>query len=352
MSRERNTPNEIFSLPVEYSWIIFQILERKAHTAIPLYLSSIDGSRDPFFTTFGVIKNNEQLFRVEWDSLDLDAAIFLQFLEYCKRVPTAQYSHAEVDAVANLLCSSPLFAALDSTSIIPSAEHCTNAGVPITPLQHIKDVATALPDTPVLHSVDAHVARILPWVHDIGKMAAVAYLPQDASHRPEMQRYMKEAFNRKSSHTYPAHAEVGTVILLELLQKLHKSYSQPFSEDELQLLCAVVFHHHHFIYPHDTPNLEERLSADIQNHLIPTLPSDRPDLVVRFFALLLQFRYADVLSSPAHHKHWPANVEWYSQLPDILKNNILVNSSKSPWMPYLEDVITSLPREIVDLSGV
>lgn len=346
MSHETITPYEPLNLSTDYSWIIFQILERKARTAIPLYLTSIDGSREPFFTTHGKIRDNEQFFWVDWNSLDLDAEILQQFIEYIKRSPQEQYSQAEVEAVSDLLRTSPLFSALESSSIIPSAEHCTTSGVPITPFEHIQDVALSMPQTPVLQFHDAHVARILPWLHDIGKMAAVAYLPQGASHLAQMQQFMRENFNRKSSHTYPAHAEVGSVILHRLLSNTAENAKLPLSDDEICLLLAVVFHHHHFIYRHNTADLEEKIVEDIQTRLEPTLPANRPDLIVRFFALLLQFRFADVLSSPAHHKHWPANVEWYSQLPNILKQRILPTDFDLNWLDYLQDVITALPQEI------
>lgn len=145
---------------------------------------------------------------------------------------------------------------------------------------------------------------------------------------------------------------MGVVIVKTLLDNL-KVNLQGNSDvllgfDQEALLLNLIFHHHNFIYagPEKSGNFEKWLNNEIDEKLIPTMPENRPDLIVRFFCLLFHLRHADISATKEHHKHWPVNYQWFGCVPDFLSKKFDTSEEFDGQIEILRRVIGELPGKI------
>lgn len=320
-----------------------QILADKGMAALDMLVAD-SPQGEAFFRYIGSIIDGEQAIDIEWSSLKADAATLKKLLVLLASYQKEALAPQEVQQVLSLIAESSLFAAMGSSSIMVTKEQAFQQGEGITPLEHITRVAHGYPEVP-LYAEDVRLAQLLPWLHDIGKMAGVHFLPEGAINDTSVRAVLKEKYGNNGKHTHPSHSAIGTVITKKLLDSMKVS---PLTSDQENLLLNMIFHHHNFLYYGEEVHgpLESWVKGEIEEKLLSTLPADQPELVVRFFALLAQFRYADIAATQQHHRHWPGNYEWFSELPAVLRRILPENGSVEQQIGILEEVIAALPAEI------
>lgn len=331
----------------DLTWIIMRILVEKQKAALDMLIAEKQGQ--PAFFKFNCdLENGEQTINLDWESLEQDSETLAYLLKYLRTKSSTKLSDSEIGNITKILSQSPLFQALGSTSIIVSKEQLSQPGNKVTPFDHISRVANNYIELPIYYE-DIIVAQILPWLHDIGKMAGVNFLPTDAVYDLDLRSKLREEYKNDGKHTHPSHSLIGTVITKKLLDYIKQNNStQQLTEDQSHLLLNVIMHHHDFIFKGSDKNgsLTNWLKTEIANVLLPTLPENRPDLIVRFFTLLFQFRYADIAATTTHHRHWPGNLELFREVPSILQNILPTTVEVSAQLQILTSVIDLLPKEI------
>lgn len=355
------------SLYEDPTWIFMKVLQKKGLPARkgkktderaerPAVDMLVHNGQDinlrSFFSFVGRVEGDRQFLEIDWPSRHEDARILSDLIVLLS-------GNYDSEAVLELLKQSPLFAALQSSSIIVTKEQVDEEGVPIRPFGHIVRVENnSYFDLPISED-DKIVAYLLPWLHDIGKMAGINFLQDGAIFVENMREKLQEIYGEASKNTHPSHALVGTIILQRLFSTIaeNANITEPNQEvgrflqndsNEMSLLLNVVFHHHHFLYYGEDRHGPAPiwLEKEINNVLIPTLPRSRPDLIVRFFALFFQFRLADIKATPAHQRHWQGNYNWFSQVPRVLKTLLPDTEEVRLHIDILEGVIKDLPTKL------
>lgn len=345
MSKERRETVPHSLTQEDLTWILFSILADKGPAALSMLVADgIDG-KPAFFRFIGSVEATHQVISLEWESMLKDAEVILELRNFFKDKDTVVLTKTHHDHIRAMIEKSPLFLALGSSSIVVTKEQALQDGQKISPLNHISRVAQGYVHVP-LNENDRIVAQLLPWLHDVGKMAGVNFLHEGAVEDPAIREFLKYKYHKNGKHTHPSHAEMGTLIIKKILQHTDSLSLKP--EQEI-LLLSIIFHHHNFIYSGEAVHgpLETWLESEISDMLIPTMPYYSPELVVRFFSLLAQFRYADILATQQHHVHWAGNYEWFLKLPTVLNHLLPSSKEVSKQIGILEAVVSSLPSEIV-----
>jgi hypothetical protein len=359
-------------LRMDPTWIFWLILQDKPLSIIDMLVAdSAYSQQAPFFPLEGrVSPEGEQQFVSEWPSLKEDAEVLKKLI-----ITLTQQPDASPAQIRQLLETSPLFAALASPTILVTAEQHNNAGQAINPMAHIERVA-AYPDfTEYLPPADRLTAKLLDWLHDVGKMVGTHFLTeQNMADIDTLRGQLEEKYQSEGKHTHPKHSYVGVLILQKLFATLahdkenfrSNSPLRPFlvrESDELSSLFNVTFHHHHFLYKGDgsKEHVSEWFWKELETTLLSTLPANRPDLVVRSLILLFHFRLADIAATPSHHKHWPPNLVWMKQVPAILREKLLgvggpdegnVAVEVANLITTLEDMLAVLPQTTNEVNQV
>lgn len=326
------------------TWVYMMILAEKGTSALDMLVADSQEGVPAFFRYLGSIEDDTQVISIDWKSKTQDTKVLQDLMTFLQQRSSVELSTADLNYIHHILAESPLFMAMGATSIVVTKEQASQQGEGITPLEHITRVADWYLSVP-LHSEDVRVAQLLPWLHDIGKMAGVHFLQEGAINDPEVRATLKEKYGKNGKHTHPSHSEMGAVITKELLAE---SDSLGLSDAQEALLLNMIFHHHDFIYYGEEAHgpLESWVATEIAEKLVPTLPENSPELIVRFFALLAQFRYADIGATQQHHRHWAGNHVWFSQLPDVLQKILPETEEVAQQIDTFRAVVAAMPSEI------
>lgn len=326
---------------------------------------------------FGLLKSGDTQLDLEWESLEEDTRVVLELLTYLDETKTSDiFSPQNTLEVMTILRQSKLFNALASSSILVTREHVNGDSngekEPISPFTHSFNVLKSM-DFSLASPGDEKLLLLIAWFHDIGKMAGVGFFSREnVNNRDSARNKIEEGYPCETpedcqhyhpgSNSYPKHYSIGTAIISKLLINLKQDLDQlpVLNDDDASLLLNVIFHHHNFLYlgSEKSGDVNVWLRDKIEEKLLPTLPPDRPDLIVRFFELFIQLRLADIKATPGHHRHWQRNLEWMRQIPGVIFDQIfdyllerkgdqyLINMNILEQIFLLEKLVEELPTEL------
>ncbi len=344
------TPQIYFPTPLtqpDITWIFMEILLTKQRAALDMLVAERQTGKPAFFHFIGDIIDGKQTIHLDWPSRVQDSQVVSHLLQTIRFHAHGALTASEIDNITRDLHQSPLFRALGSNTILVSQEQASQGNY-FTPLDHVCRVAKCVPQVPLFKD-DLEVAHLLPWLHDIGKMSGVNFLSSNEIENPHLREKLKEAYGSDGKHTHPGHAQMGAAITRRIFDTLQQSIApeQTLNRDQLHLLLNVILHHHDFLYSGFKKQglVDNWLKNEISQILLPTLPPDQPELIVRFFALLFQFRYADIAATRQHHCHWPNNLAWFKETPSIVSTFLPQTPEIECHLEILKQVIEALPQD-------
>lgn len=388
-SKEKQTPHQ-FTLEANLHWIFEEVMKAKGLAVTMFLMFSTNAESDPFkgkykaglepFIKWSLTETGIDL---TWPSLEKDAQTLLKAINLLISQNTPDNEQETFKKLKKILKESPLFQALDSTSIVVTKAQQSNGDTPPTPLNHILSVTseaiqvlnttTDAKDEQNNKHLNQTILLLACLMHDIGKMAGVNFLKkimdQGEDKIEDAREYLKKCFDDAGKHTHPKHAFVGVLIAQKILKKAQaisskndqttpKAHEFINNSDSISLLLSIIFTHHKFLYTDIKEDTDEEvikkwIQKQIETHLEPILSNKL--LIPSFFSLFIKLRFADIKATPAHHKYWAQNKIWMRQIPAVLSEIFLTDKDSlntteedkiEQEIKLIEKILEQLPDEI------
>lgn len=343
-------------LESDLTWVFLLCLWSKPRAMIDMCVLDSESGKKPFFSLRGSAEQGKQEITLNWSSLAQDAESLKQLLLLFGN----KLENNDTSAV-QILRQSPLFMELLSGAVLVTKDQVDAENISISPFDHSVQVAQvdALDTFVDTITGDGIVAFLSRWLHDVGKMSGSHFLShQDLSNLNQLRTVLEQKYGRDGKHTHPNHSYVGVLIVQRLFHEIERNLTQEekenqyfkkifCSQDSIPLLLNIIFHHHHFIYnAQKDGDFEIWFENELKSQLYPTLFDTSANLLVRFFIVLVQLRYADITATQSHHKHWEGNKIWMLQMVELFRRRFVNGQEDVDLIDKLEALLSRLPDKL------